>query len=147
MTVNQWYMYMYLQGSWAQGGRLWWLLCWTWLQWQMLPWQRLAGQWLDEVMILTLTTGSLASQSLRPDSGCKGNTSPCIYVCLASSLGSPTFSMLHEKIKEGETGKTYHVRDVWWNQLPSMAQQRVCRLETQISYRYFKFLIWSYEWL
>ena len=31
--------------------------------------------------------------------------------------------------KEGEPGKTYHVHDIRWNQLPYMAQQRVGQLE------------------
>ena len=35
--------------------------------------------------------------------------------------------------REGEPGKTHYVRDIRWNQLPYMAQQRVGRLETQIS--------------
>ena len=42
---------------------------------------------------------------------------------IASSPGSPIFSTLHEK--EGEPGKTYHMRDIRWNQLPYMAQWQV----------------------
>ena len=42
---------------------------------------------------------------------------------LASSPGAPIFSTAREK--RGEPDKTYHVRDVRWNQLPYMAQQRV----------------------
>ena len=33
--------------------------------------------------------------------------------------------------KEGEPGKTYHMRDVRWNQLPYMVQQQVGWLERQ----------------
>ena len=54
----------------------------------------------------------------------------CIYISrnIASSPGSPIFSTLHEKRGPrgpGEPGKTYHVRNVRWNQLPYMAQQQV----------------------
>ena len=42
---------------------------------------------------------------------------------VALSPGSLIFSTLHEK--RGEPGKTYHVREVRWNQLPyNMAQQQ-----------------------
>ena len=47
--------------------------------------------------------------------------------------------MLHEKKGLGEPGKTYHVRDVRWNQLPYMVQQRVDWLERRISHRKFEF--------
>ena len=39
----------------------------------------------------------------------------------------------------GEPGKTYHVRNVRWNQLPYMVQQRVGWLERRISHRKFEF--------
>ena len=41
-----------------------------------------------------------------------------------ASPQAPRSFQLHAR-KEGEPGKTYHVRDVRWNQLPYMAQQQV----------------------
>ena len=56
---------------------------------------------------------------------------------VASSPGSPIFQRCMRK--EGEPDKTYHERDIRWNQLPYMVQQRVGWLERRISHRKFEF--------
>ena len=61
-----------------------------------------------------------------------------LHHMLASSPQAPR-SFQRCMRKEGKPGKTYHVHDVRWNQLPYMVQQRVGWLERRISHRKFEF--------